>query len=253
MVKSLESSFRMLAGKIVTIKKRINIICILVLLLLVSGCGIRQGFTPIPTVSSPAQTLVATETPQLQIVAGTPTLHPSLLNCIPTPVSVFSEEVPNTHEAQEIIKTVQKSEEIYMRALITSDPSEFPTVFINDPRFPVSPGTLETIKRLSNQPSLQSAGWLDYKLAYFSFQIKEGSFVAAAYLHTPEASQTASPEFVWCDFSSSRPELNILSMKIDNDITTVKIHEGATVYELTLVLIDNHWFIASYYGISVSP
>jgi hypothetical protein len=42
-------------------------------------------------------------------------------------------------------------------------------------------------------------------------------------------------------------------MNINDDIATTKINEGATTYELTLVLINNHWFIAAYYGISVSP
>ncbi|HSA98703.1 MAG TPA: hypothetical protein VLF17_06455 [Candidatus Nitrosotenuis sp.] len=232
------------------IKTRIYVICTLVLSLIVSGCGSHQRLEPTQTFSTPVHTLVANEVPTLMetprppVVAVTSTLHPSLINCIPTPVSVFSEEVPNTPETQEIIKTVQKSEEIYMRALITSDPSEFPTVFINDPRFLLSPKNLDTVRRLSNQPSLQSAGYLDYKIAYFTWQIKEGRFVAASYLHTPKPSQTVSPDFVWCDHSFSTPELRVLSMNIDDDIATIVINEGEATYELTLVFINDQWFIA---------
>ncbi len=222
----------------------------LALNLIVSSCGTStQAASQATNENYKSEIPSPSETSGFSVNTITPTLHPSLINCVATPDLVVNKELPNTPEAQEIIRTVQKSEEIYSEALRTSDPSKFPTVFINDPRFPVSAGTLETVSRLTNNPSLQSAGWLDYKLAYYSFQINEGSYLQVELLHTPE-SPTLPPDFVWCSPPSA---LNFLSMNIDGDIAVVKIHEVGRVYELTLVLVNNQWFIAAYHGISVSP
>jgi hypothetical protein len=195
---------------------------------------------------SKSETPVSSETPSLSV---TQTLHPSLINCFATPVTVFDKELLDTPGAQEIIDTIQKSEEIYFEALQTSDPGKFPTVFINDPRFPLPEGTLNTVRRLTDNPSLQSAGWLDYKMAYHTFQIKEGTYLQMESFPS-EPSQTLPPDFTWC---SPPPPLKFLSININQDIAIATIDAGATKYELTLVLIKNHWFIASFNGISVSP
>ena len=232
------------------VNQRFFIFFILALNFISSGCGASpQVASESINESNNGETLIPSETPDVLVSTVTPTLHPSLINCIATPMLVVNEELPDTPEAQEIIKTVQKSDEIYSEALRTSDPSKLPTVFLNDPRFPVSTGTLETVRRLSNNPSLKSAGLLDYKLAYFTWQIQEGTYLQVESLHTPE-SPTLPPNFVWCSPPSA---LNFQSMDINGDIAVVKIHEVGRVYELTLVLVNNQWFIAAYYGISVSP
>jgi hypothetical protein len=236
---------------ITRIEQRLLIFFILVLNLIVSGCGTStQVASESISDSNTSEILIPSETPDVSVHTITPTLHPSLINCAATPMLEVNEELPDTPEAQEIIRTIQKSGEIYSEALRTSDASKFPTVFVNDPRFPVSTGTLETVGRLTNNPSLQSAGWLDYKLAYFTWQIKEGTYFQIDSLHTPDPPTVFPPDFTWC---SPPPTLHFLSMNIDNDIAIVKIDEGATTYELTLVLINNHWYIAAYHGISVSP
>ncbi|MBI5964598.1 MAG: hypothetical protein HY863_14055 [Chloroflexi bacterium] len=70
------------------------------------------------------------------------------------------------------MKTVEKANDVEAEAAYTFDIKKFPTVFINDLRFPVSSGTLETIRELTNNPSLESAGWLDYKAAFYSWRIE---------------------------------------------------------------------------------
>jgi hypothetical protein len=224
---------------------------ILALNFIIVGCGTFNltQVSPAPAsdnLFSKSETPVSSETPSL---SATPTLHPSLINCFATPVPVFYEELLHVPEAQEIINTVQKSEVIYSEALQTSDPGKFPTVFINDPRFPLSEGTLDTVRRLTDNPSLQSAGWLDYKIAYYTFQIKEGTYPQMESFPS-EPSQTLPSDFIWC---SPPPSLIFLSLSIDDDLATVAIDEGATKYELTLVFVNDDWFIAAYKGISVSP
>lgn len=80
--------------------------------------------------------------------------------------------IPDTPEVKEVMKTVEKANDVEAEAAYTFDIKKFPTVFINDLRFPVSSGTLETIRELTNNPSLESAGWLDYKAAFYSWRIE---------------------------------------------------------------------------------
>lgn len=84
---------------------------------------------------------------------------------------VTAEKTPDTPETKEVIKAVERSYDIEAEAGYTFDITKFSDVFINDPRFPVSAGTLETVRELTNNPFLESAGYLDYKLAYYSWII----------------------------------------------------------------------------------
>ncbi len=194
-----------------------------------------------------SETPISTETPSSPLVTVTSTVDPSRTHCFTKPVAVLSEGLPNTPQAQEIIQTILKSYEIVAEATHTSDASKFSTVFINDPRFPVPPGTLETVRRLSHNPTLQSAGWLDYRLAYFTAMREEKvPLLTKEALRTPESARTALPDLVWCDSSW---ELIFESININTDTATVVLKYCET-FELTLVLVDSHWFIAAHETLS---
>ena len=85
--------------------------------------------------------------------------------------SKTADKIPNTPEAKEVIKAVERSYDIEAEAAYTLDTTKFSDVFINDYRFPVGASTLETVQELTNNPSLELAGYLDYKLAYYSWKI----------------------------------------------------------------------------------
>jgi len=174
--------------------------------------------------------------------------------------------IPDTPEAKEIMKRVKRAYDIEAEALYTFDLKNFSTVFINDPRFPVSPGTLNTIRELTDNPSLESAGWLDYKLAYYSW-VRD----ATTYSETIHAKAKAENRGLTDEEKKSlidsngriaparakdsirNQTLKFLAVNINDDIATIILDDGPTTIELTLVLVDNQWYIAGIKGVSIHP
>ena len=179
--------------------------------------------------------------------------------------SQLTYNIPNTPEAKEIMKTIEKAYDIEVEAAYTFDIKKFPTVFINDPRFPVSPGTLEIIKDLTDNPSLESAGWLDYKVAFYSWRIK-------ATLHAERVKEKAKQEnralseeerdSLIDSNGRSAParaqgptrttSLTFMSIDVNEDVAIVILDDGTYKAELTLVFVDGSWYIARFKGISLN-
>jgi hypothetical protein len=65
-------------------------------------------------------------------------------------------------------------------------------------------------------------------------------------LRTPESARAIPPDLIWCDSSW---KLIFESMNINPDIAKVALKYCGT-FELTLVLVDSHWFIAAYETLS---
>jgi len=173
--------------------------------------------------------------------------------------------IPDTPEAKEIMQTIERAYDIEVEAAYTFDIKKFPTVFINDPRFPVSPGTLEIIKDLTDNPSLESAGWLDYKVAFYSWRIK-------ATLHAERVKEKAKQEnralseeerdSLIDSNGRSAParaqgptrttSLTFMSIEINKGVAIVILDDGTYKAELTLVFVDGSWYIARFKGISLN-
>jgi hypothetical protein len=180
--------------------------------------------------------------------------------------SELTYNIPNTPEAKEIMKTIEKAYDIEAEAAYTFDLTKFPTVFINDPRFPVSSGTLKTIRKLTNNPTLESAGWLDYKLAYYSW-------ISSATLHSESVQSKAKAKnralteeerksLIDADgrIAPARAEdpirqqkLKFMSVSIIGDIAKVILNDGPTTIELSVVFVDKQWYIAGIKGIAFHP
>lgn len=180
--------------------------------------------------------------------------------------SVKERSIPETKDAREIMKTVEKAYDIEAEAAYTRDLSKFSTVFINDPRFNVSPGTLETIRELTNNPSLESAGWLDYKMAYHSWRINSTLHAENVRAKAKSENRELTDEEkkslvdsngrtapVLAQGPTKKIEIQFLSVEIHDDIALVVVNDGPTTVELTLVLVDGQWYIAAYRGMSVHP
>jgi hypothetical protein len=73
-------------------------------------------------------------------------------------------------EEEEIIKTVEKAYAIETEAGYTFDLSKLSTVFINDSRFPLHSSMLQFVREVTQNPTLKSGGYLDYKMAYYSWR-----------------------------------------------------------------------------------
>lgn len=174
--------------------------------------------------------------------------------------------IPDTPEAKEIMKTIEKAYDIESEAAYTFNFKKFPTVFINDPRFPMDLSTLQVVREMTDTPSLESAGYLDYKLAYHTW-------AANAILHTEEVRAKAKAEnraltkeevvSLTDKYGRSAPAraesptrkipIRFISLEINNDIALVVIDDGPRTVELTLVLVDNRWYIADMSILSVHP
>lgn len=183
---------------------------------------------------------------------------------ISQPESTYN--IPDTPEAKEIMRTIGNAYDIEAEAAYSFELKKFPTVFINDPRFSVSLGTLETIRELTNNPSLKSAGWLDYKIAYYSW-------MKDAILHSEAVHAKANAENreltgnekkllidskgrvapARAESSTRKTPVSFLSVEIHEDIAIAIINDGPRTIQLTLVLVDKQWYIAAYKGIAFHP
>jgi hypothetical protein len=165
--------------------------------------------------------------------------------------------IPDTEDAKEIIKTVERAYKIEAQAALTFDFSDFPTVFINDPRFPMGPYTLETIRDLTHNPSLETAGYLDYKLAYYTWSRDEILHLEALQEKAKKENRNLTEEELQSlrDSKGRTPParaegplklipLNFMSLEINGDIATAILDDGPTVTKITLVLVDGQWYIA---------
>ena len=180
------------------------------------------------------------------------------------PPSTYS--IPDTHEAKEIMKTIERAYDIEAEAAYTFDLKKFPTVFINNPRFPVDPSTLEVVREMTDNPSLESAGWLDYKIAYYSWM--NSAILHSEALHAKakkESRELTDDEKKSLIDSNGRTApgrvdnpirdqpLTFMSVNINDDTATVILNDGPTTIELTVVLVDKQWYIAGIKGISIHP
>jgi len=180
--------------------------------------------------------------------------------------SELTYSLPDSPEAKEVMKTIDKAYDIEAEAAHTFDLSKFSTVFINDPRFPVSPGTLETVRELTNNPSLESVGLLDYKMAYNSWA--RDAILHSEALHAKAKAENRSlsgeerkslvdsygrmaPARV--EGPIKKPSLTFFSVEISDDIATAVLDDGPMTVQLTLVLVDKKWYIAAYKGLAVHP
>ncbi len=182
-----------------------------------------------------------------------------------SPPSIVSTSILDTKETKEIMKTIERAYDIETEAANKFDISKFPTVFINDPRFNVDPATLEVVRQLTNHPELESAGWLDYKVAYYSWRInatlkeealKERAKAEKRQLTNDEIKSLSDP---WgrtapgrALSSTRRIPLTFVSIDVKDDLAVVVLNDGTYTAELALVLVKGKWYIASFKGISLN-
>ena len=179
---------------------------------------------------------------------------------------VTAEKIPDTPETKEVIKAVERAYDIEAEGAYTFDITKFSDVFINDPRFPVSTGTLETVRELTNNPSLESAGYLDYKLAFYSWRInatihaekvKEKAKKENRALTDEERKSLVDPRGRMAPARSESPTrslpLTFFSVEINGDIATVVLDDGPRTIKLSLVMVDKKWYIAGYKGLVMHP
>jgi len=174
--------------------------------------------------------------------------------------------IPDTPEAKEVIKAVERAYDVQAEAKFNFDIKKFPDIFINDPRFPVSSATLKTIRELTNNPSVESAGYLDYKVAYYSWliestlhaeKVKEKAKQENRPLTAEEKKSLVDQNGRIAPVRSESPKrtlsLTFLSVSVDEDVATVVLNDGPWTLEMYLVLVDKKWYVAGTKGLVFHP
>ena len=163
--------------------------------------------------------------------------------------------MPDTPETRKIINQIEAAFDI--EAGCSFDYSIFPSVYINDSRYPVDSEKLEFVRMVTEDPSLESAGYLDYKLAYHPWWLEgKGQWEEIynrAKAENREVSEEERQTFLaskWgtypggsC-FTKRSWQIRYVSILVEDNIATVVLGLGSRAKELTLVLIDGRWLIA---------
>ncbi|MEW6241288.1 MAG: hypothetical protein AB1564_10820, partial [Chloroflexota bacterium] len=115
-------------------------------------------------------------------------------------------------------------------------------------------------------PSLNTAGYLDYKSAYYSWwrdgALRREALEERAKAENRNLTMEESQSLVDSDgrVAPQRRKdpisdiyLEFQSITFNEDIATVVLNDGPMTIEMTLVLVDGKWFIAGYTGLLFHP
>ena len=166
-------------------------------------------------------------------------------------------ERDDTDEVKKIIDTIEKAYELDYEVAYKLKTKKMSTVYINDPRFEMTPGVLQTIREMTGNLSLESAGYLDYKIAYFGWMgdsiLHEESVYAKAKSENRDLTEEEKASLT-DEYGRSAPTrikspirtntTQVLSVDIKDDIAIAVVNEGEWLVEFYLVLVDNKWYIA---------
>jgi len=183
-----------------------------------------------------------------------------------SPLSTPTQNIPDTPEAQEIMQTIETAYDIEAEAAYTFDLTNFPTVFVNDPRYSISPDNLNFIRDVTSNTSLETAGYLDYKIAYYTWW-QEGTLQFEALREKAKAENREITKDELDAFLASKwgmipgrvkdPirhfNLKFNSITIGNEVATAVLDFSTNTKELVLVLIDGKWYLAGDKDVTIFP
>lgn len=174
--------------------------------------------------------------------------------------------IPDIPEAREIQQTIEKAYEIEEIAARTFDTAEFAKVFINDPRGgKLDDSTLQFIKEVYGaDPS--SAGYLDYKLAYYKWWESGAKKIEALQSKAQAEGRPLTSEELSSLIDSSgriampraqgpiqKVNLYFYSISIDGDRAVAIFDDGPRTNRMTLVRVNGQWYIAGNEILAVHP
>jgi hypothetical protein len=131
----------------------------------------------------------------------------------------------------------------------------------------MEPSTVQVVRELTNNPTLESAGYLDYKIAYWSWRRDSALLFEAVHKKANEENReltdaerasltdtygrTASPRIPKGLIRQSH--LTFISVSINDDVATVVIDDRVYTKRDFLVYVAGRWFIAGDEGIDLHP
>lgn len=175
--------------------------------------------------------------------------------------------IPQTDDAKLLQETINKSYIIEAEAARTFDLTAFPSIFVNDQRGgDLSSSTVDFIRSVTGDYSSKNFGYLDYKIAYYSWW-KSGALKFEA-LQTKalqenrnlteeeikslvdEKGRVAMPR---SQDTRTSIELQFVSIEVEEDKAMVIFDDGLRTNQMVLVNINNQWYIAGNKFLSVHP
>ncbi len=174
--------------------------------------------------------------------------------------------IPISPDVEAIRQTIRKAYEIEERAARTFDTTEFATVFINDPRGgKLDASTLQFVEEVLGR-DLTSAGYLDYKLAYYKWWESGALKIEALQSKVQAEGRSLTQEEISLIVDSSgriampRAQgpvseiwLEFFSISIDGDVAIAIFDDGPRTNKMTLIKKDGRWYIAGNEILSVHP
>lgn len=187
-----------------------------------------------------------------------------------SPLSASTVSIPDSPEVKEIMKTVEDAYDIETEAAYDFKTKKFSSVFINDSRYELDSQKLDFVRNFINDSSLETAGYLDYQLAYYNWWHENVTLFESAKkkakLENREVTQKEIKSIIdseWAKKWGLAPArgkspirentLRFISVDIDGETATVYLHDGFRVVTLYLIRIDKKWYIAGRKGISIYP
>lgn len=174
--------------------------------------------------------------------------------------------IPDTPDAREIQQTIEKAYAIEEAAARTFDTIEFAMVFINDPRGgALDNSTLQFVNEVF-RTNRASAGYLDYKLAYYKWWETGARKIEALESQARAEGRPLTPDELSSLVDSSGriamsraqgpiPEiwLDFYSISIDGDVAVTIFDDGPRTNRMTLVKVNGRWYIAGNEILAVHP
>jgi len=178
------------------------------------------------------------------------------------------EGVPQTKDALQIQEVIKKSYELEALAGKTFDTSFFQDVFINDPRGGnLSNSTIEFITDVTKESKKPNYGYLDYKLTYYAWWKDGAKKIEGLMDYAKKENRQALTKNEMKSLIDNKGRIAMgrlkgnyipvslifFSMEIQDEIAMVIFDDGPRTNQMTLVRVDNKWFIAGNNILSVHP
>lgn len=165
--------------------------------------------------------------------------------------------VPDTEDSRKIQAVLQRSYDLEAQVWSDFDPALFATVFINDPRVPLSRSTIAFIQRVKirqGETPRDDYGFLDYKLAYYGLRDPDAAQAAAILPRARQdkgtqaeaGAQTTAPRTESTTGPLLSPRLKIYSITIHRDMADAVFDDGPRLNSMRLARIGGEWFIAGW-------
>jgi hypothetical protein len=223
-------------------------------ILSVGSCAPDQAPAPTTTAPPPSNATPTSTT----TVTPTATITPTSTPVVPTvPPPIIDPNFPGSPDATEIVEVMLRAQDAEIRALCYFDLTEFPSAYVNDPRFPVPISSyVNHLRELAHIPRIESPGELNSQLAFWGWRAATASHLlslrATATAENRDltaeekallSEETDKGAIFLCNTIAPLP-IEFQSLEVDNDVATIEVMHGVIKFKVILVRLEDHWFIA---------